>query len=71
MALALGIIKKSGAWFSYNDEKIGQGKENTKQTLEKNPDLMNEIEAKVKEMSMSKPEDVLSSGDDEESQDEE
>ena len=71
MALALGIIKKSGAWFSYNDEKIGQGKENTKQTLEKNPDLMNEIETKVKEMSMSKPEDVLSSGDDEESQDEE
>ena len=71
MALALGIIKKSGAWFSYNDEKIGQGKENTKQTLEKNPDLMNEIEEKVKEMSMSKPEDVLSSGDDEESQDEE
>ena len=49
MAVAYNIIKKSGAWFSYNDEKIGQGKENTKLTLEKNPELMAEIEAKIKE----------------------
>lgn len=49
MALNLGLIKKSGAWFSYNDEKIGQGKENTKTYLEKNPDIINEIETKIRE----------------------
>ena len=43
LALDLGIIKKSGSWFSYNDEKIAQGKENVKSYLEKNPDLYNEI----------------------------
>lgn len=49
MAIELGIIKKSGAWFSYNDEKIGQGKENTKLYLEKNPEVMAEIEKLVRE----------------------
>lgn len=49
MALNLGIIKKSGAWFSYNDEKVGQGKENTKLYLEKNPEVLQEIEDKIKE----------------------
>lgn len=43
IALELGIIKKSGSWFSYNDEKIAQGKENVKETLVKNEDLYNEI----------------------------
>ena len=59
MALAFNIIKKSGAWFSYNDEKIGQGKENTKLTLEKNPELMAEIENKIKE-SISSNDAILS-----------
>ncbi len=49
MALQLGLIKKSGAWFSYNDEKIGQGKENTKAYLEKNSEIMQEIETKIRE----------------------
>lgn len=44
LALQFGIIKKSGSWFSYQDEKIGQGKENTKACLEANPDVLNEIE---------------------------
>ena len=48
LALQFGIIKKSGSWFAYNDEKIGQGKENTKAYLESNPDLYNEIEEKIK-----------------------
>lgn len=43
------IIVKSGAWFSYNGEKIGQGRENVKQYLKDNPDLLNEIDAKVRE----------------------
>lgn len=42
------IVKKSGAWYSYNDEKLGQGKENVKDYLLENPALMDEIEAKVK-----------------------
>lgn len=62
MALAFNIIKKSGAWFSYNDEKIGQGKENTKLTLEKNPELMAEIENKIKE-SISSNDAILSVDD--------
>ncbi len=50
MATELDLIKKSGAWFSYNDEKIGQGKENTKLYLEKNPTVMAEIEEKVRDL---------------------
>ena len=41
------IIQKSGAWFSYNGEKIGQGRENVKQYLKMNPDILEEIENKV------------------------
>ena len=64
--IALGIIKKSGAWFSYNDEKIGQGKENTKATLEKDAALMNEIEEKIKEMTSAKPDEALPISSDDE-----
>ncbi len=48
-AVDLGIMKKSGAWFSYNDMRIGQGRENTKKYLEENEDIRLEIEAKVME----------------------
>ena len=40
------IIEKSGAWYAYNGEKIGQGRENSKRFLEENPDIMKEIELK-------------------------
>jgi len=43
----LDIVDKAGAWFSYNDSKIGQGKENSKQFLLDNPELANEIEQKI------------------------
>ncbi len=46
-ATELDIIKKSGAWFSYNDMRIGQGRENTKKFLEENEDIRLEIEEKV------------------------
>ena len=42
------IIDKSGAWYSYKDEKIGQGRENTKQFLNDNPELLNEIESRIR-----------------------
>ncbi len=45
----LDIIDKSGSWFSYGATKLGQGKENAKQTLKDNPELKAEIEAKIKE----------------------
>lgn len=51
LAVDLDIIKKSGAWFSYNGQKIGQGRENAKEYLRTNPDIMKEIEEKVKENS--------------------
>lgn len=53
LALNSDIIKKSGSWFSYNDEKIAQGKENVKAYLEKNTELYNEILGKIKEIYMS------------------
>ena len=43
-----GIVDKAGAWFSYNGEKIGQGRENAKQALRDNPALADEIEAKIR-----------------------
>lgn len=43
-----GIIEKSGAWYSYNGEKVGQGKENVKELLKTNIKLRNELEAKVR-----------------------
>jgi recombination protein RecA len=49
IAVELELVKKSGAWFAYNDEKIGQGRENAKLHLEKHPELANELEAKIKE----------------------
>lgn len=49
LALNSDIIQKSGSWFSYNDEKIAQGKENVKAYLENNPEFYQEIFDKVKE----------------------
>jgi len=48
MAIAYDIIKKSGSWFSYNEEKIGQGKENVKSYLLANPLIMKDVETLVK-----------------------
>ena len=49
LAVELDIIQKSGSWFSYNGEKIGQGRENIKKYLEENPKLMSEVEKKIRE----------------------
>ena len=49
IASDLNIIEKSGAWYSYQGEKIGQGKENVKQLLKENVELRNELEEKVRE----------------------
>ena len=49
MAVKFDIIEKSGAWYNYNDDRIGQGKENAKQYLKENPQLMNELEQLIRE----------------------
>ena len=48
LAVKHNIIQKSGAWFSYNDQKIGQGRENAKKYLSDNPDVMDEVSDKVR-----------------------
>ncbi len=48
-AVSLDIIHKSGAWFSYGDERLGQGRENVKEYLLSNPDFMADIEKQVKD----------------------
>jgi recombination protein RecA len=48
LAVNYEIIKKSGSWFSYDESKIGQGKENVKKLLSENPDMYEEIKTKVK-----------------------
>lgn len=45
----IGILEKSGAWYSYEGNKIGQGKENTKLYLKNNPELANELESKIRD----------------------
>ena len=49
MGVELGIVQKSGSWFSYNSDKLGQGREAVKKLLQDNPELANEIEAKIRE----------------------
>ena len=49
LATELGVVKKGGAWYSYNDQKLGQGRDNSKDFLKSNPELMKEIEEKIKE----------------------
>ena len=54
MAVTLDIVKKAGAWFSYNDEKLGQGRDKVKDLFAENPALEAEIEEKVREALKSK-----------------
>ena len=49
MGVDMGIIKKSGSWFSYGETKLGQGRDAVKQLIEDNPELMEELEQKIKE----------------------
>lgn len=49
LGVAANVVEKSGAWFSYGDQRIGQGRENAKQFLEENTEIANEIERKVRE----------------------
>jgi recombination protein RecA len=49
MGVDVGAVKKSGAWYTYEGDQLGQGKENSRNFLIDNPDLANEIEQKIRE----------------------
>lgn len=68
-AVDLDIINKSGSWFSYNGERLGQGRENVKKIFEENEELYNEIYGLVREEIMNKTGKKNSSVDEEESND--
>lgn len=48
MGVDMGIIDRAGSWYSYGDERLGQGRENAKSFLEENPDIMQEIDRKIR-----------------------
>ncbi len=54
LASEMEIIAKSGAWYSYKENRIGQGRENVKEFLRKNPQLTDELETKIREIAMGK-----------------
>ena len=62
-AIELDIIQKSGSWFSYNGERLAQGKDNTRKAIEENPELFAELDAKVR-AALSEKRDGGSSGSD-------
>jgi recombination protein RecA len=49
LGVELNVIQKSGSWFSYNGNKLGQGRDAVKQLIEDNPELMEELEKKIKD----------------------
>ena len=53
MAIQLDIIEKSGAWFYYDGDRLGQGKENVRKLIESNAELMDKLEALVREKAKS------------------
>ncbi len=59
LGLAAGVIEKSGAWFSYGEERIGQGREAVRAFLKNNPDACKKIEAQIKEKSEKISENML------------
>ncbi len=54
LGVKYGFVQKSGAWYSYGNEKIGQGKENAKQFLKEHPDKANELEQKIRAQALAK-----------------
>jgi recombination protein RecA len=55
LGVAYGFIQKSGSWYSYGNDKIGQGKDNARSYLKENPDKAKEVEAKIRAEAFKKP----------------
>ena len=58
VAADMGIVKKAGSWYSYNDEKLGQGREKSKDFLDSNLNLLKEIENKVRDTLKDDSDDI-------------
>ena len=65
LGVKAGIVEKSGAWFSFNSQRIGQGRENAKQFLREHPDLAGAIEARLREESGAVQHAMLAAEDEE------
>ena len=65
LGVAQRIVDKSGAWYAYNGEKIGQGKDNAREFLKENPEIAHEIENKIREQLGITPLPAPAAGDDE------
>lgn len=68
LGVQLGIVKKSGSWFSYKDSKLAQGRDATKKLLEDNPELAEEIEALIMSKLTGKELDAIEANSEEEAQ---
>jgi recombination protein RecA len=64
LGVELGIVQKSGSWFSYNGDKLGQGRDGVKQILSDNPELQEDIESKIRAIVKGEPEKVAAALDD-------
>ncbi|MHB8256643.1 MAG: recombinase RecA [Acidiferrobacterales bacterium] len=65
LGVAHGVIEKSGAWYSYKKDRIGQGKDNTRQFLKENPAISSEIEARIREVTHNLPQAGAGTADEE------
>lgn len=70
LGVKAGVVEKSGAWFSYDSQRIGQGRENAKAFLKANPDMANKIEASIRQNSGILAEQILAAEKDSEDEDE-
>jgi recombination protein RecA len=70
LGVKAGIIEKSGSWFSFNSQRIGQGRENVREFLKANPDVAAEIEAAVRGAKAVIEEELLVGGPEEGAQEE-
>jgi len=66
MAVKFDIIQKGGSWFSYNEERLGQGRENVKAHIAANPEFAKELDEKIRTKLLEKNDDTMQADDDEE-----
>jgi recombination protein RecA len=71
LGVKAGVVEKSGAWFSYDSQRIGQGRENAKGFLKQNPDIANRIEAAIRQNAGLIAEKILVGEEDKDNDDDE
>lgn len=64
LAVDLGIVQKSGAWYAYGDLRLGQGRDNARDFLKHNPDLSREIESRIRQQALGVPVPSFGAGED-------